>query len=54
MDLVEVVYNVMHLEIAVRLRYLHQDKYSGLKNRLDEVARILNGLMRSVETSSNI
>jgi len=43
-----------HLEIAVRLRYLHQDKYSGLKNRLDEVARILNGLMRSVETSSNI
>ena len=43
-----------HLEIAVRLRYLQQDKYSGLKNHLDEVARMLNGLMRSVETSSNI
>ncbi len=43
-----------HLEIAQHLRYLSREKYSNLKNQLDEVARILNGLMRSVEGSSNI
>ncbi len=43
-----------HLEIAVRLRYLHPNKHLGLKNHLDEVARMLNGLMKSVEASSNI
>ena len=42
------------LEIAVRLRYLPADKYTDLKNQLDEIARMLNGLMRSVEASSNI
>ena len=42
------------LEIAVRLRYLSTDNYSELKNQLDEIARMLNGLMRSVEASSNI
>ena len=36
-----------HLEIAVRLRYLSEDTYSNLKNQLDEVTKILNGLMRA-------
>jgi four helix bundle protein len=43
-----------HLEIALRLRYLDEGQYSKLKTQLDEVARILNGLMRSVGTSANI
>ena len=41
-----------HLEIAVRLRYLSEDTYSNLKNQLDEVTRILNGLIKAVESSS--
>ena len=41
-----------HLEIALRVHYFNTEKYSDLKNKLDEVARILNGLMRSVEGSS--
>ena len=43
-----------HLEIAVRLSYLANDTYLTLKTQLDEVTKILNGLMRSVERSSNI
>jgi four helix bundle protein len=43
-----------YLEIALRLHYLHQDKYSALRSQLQEVTKILNGLMRSVEQSSNI
>jgi len=41
-----------HLEIALRVHYFNTEKYFDLKNKLDEVARILNGLMRSVEGSS--
>jgi four helix bundle protein len=41
-----------HLEIAVRLNYLSTTKYTDLKDQLDEVARILNGLMRSVEKAN--
>jgi four helix bundle protein len=41
------------LEIALRLRYLTKEKYSDLHTQLDEVARILNGLMRSIEHSSS-
>ena len=43
-----------HLEIAVRLKYLNREDYSQLRDQLDEVAKILNGLMRAVEQSSNI
>jgi four helix bundle protein len=43
-----------HLEIAVRLNYFANDTYLPLKTQLDEVTKILNGLMRSVERSSNI
>ena len=41
-----------HLEIAVRVNYLSTTKYADLKDQLDEVARILNGLMRSVEKAN--
>ena len=43
-----------HLEIAVRLKYLSRKHHSKLRDQLDEVAKILNGLMRAVEQSSNI
>ncbi|MFY9618631.1 MAG: four helix bundle protein [Pyrinomonadaceae bacterium] len=43
-----------HLEIAVRLKYLSREPYSQLRDQLNEVAKILNGLMRAVEQSSNI
>ncbi|HEX3144546.1 MAG TPA: four helix bundle protein [Pyrinomonadaceae bacterium] len=43
-----------HLEISLRLNYFAADHYRELKNQLDEVARILNGLMRAVEHSSDI
>ena len=42
------------LEIAVRLGYTPTEKYSELKKQLDEIARMLNGLMRAVEASSSI
>jgi four helix bundle protein len=40
-----------HLEIARRLHYLDKDAYSRLLEQLQEVGRILNGLMRAVEQS---
>ena len=45
-----------HLELALRLRYLNSDKYGALLSQLQEVGKILNGLMRAVEQnqSSNI
>ena len=43
-----------HLEIATRLGYLGKTTYKELKDQLDEVARMLNGLMKSVEASSKI
>jgi four helix bundle protein len=43
-----------HLEIAVRLKYVSREHYFQLRDQLNEVAKILNGLMRAVEQSSNI
>ncbi|SRR5258707_10562386 len=45
-----------HIEIAFRLKYLGTERYESLLTLLNEVGRILNGLMRSVEQSpsSNI
>lgn len=43
-----------HLEIAVRLKYFSREHYSQLRDQLNEVAKILNGLMRAVEQSSKI
>ncbi len=43
-----------HLEIAVRLRYLNNDRHAALLSQLQEVGKILNGLMRSVGASSGL
>ncbi len=45
-----------HLEAANRLGFLNALKHSELQGQLDEVGRLLNGLMRSVANSptSNI
>ncbi len=43
-----------HLESATRLRYLTPDKHEELRTQLDEVGRMLNGLMRSVTNSANV
>lgn len=43
-----------HLESAKRLRFLNPDTHNGLQSQLDEVGRMLNGLMRSVSNSGNV
>jgi four helix bundle protein len=43
-----------HLESATRLGFLNADTHNELQSRLDEVGRMLNGLMRSVSNSSSI
>jgi four helix bundle protein len=37
-----------HLELAQRVGYLSQTIYQELRGKLDEVGRILNGLIRSI------
>lgn len=37
-----------HLELALRLEYIKTQEYSNLLAKLQEVARMLNGLMRSL------
>ena len=37
-----------HLELALRLHYLNKERHSSLQMRIDEVGRILNGLLRSI------
>ena len=39
-----------HLELAERLGYLKQEHHSELHKRLEEVGRVLNGLLRSLTT----
>jgi four helix bundle protein len=41
-----------HLESATRLGFLNVDTHQQLQAQLDEVGRMLNGLMRSVNNSS--
>ena len=41
-----------HLELALRLGYLNQGKHSAIQEKVNEVGRLLNGLLRSL--SSNI
>jgi four helix bundle protein len=41
-----------HLELAVRLGFLDQPLHFRLQNQMDEVGRILSGLIRSVTNSS--
>jgi four helix bundle protein len=40
-----------HLDLALRLEYIDSSKYSLLRQKLDEVGRLLNGLMRSINTN---
>ncbi|MEP6717532.1 MAG: four helix bundle protein [bacterium] len=42
-----------HLESATRLGFLSLEIHEALRGQLDEVGRILNGLMRSVRNSAN-
>ena len=42
-----------HLESATRLGFLSAELHEELRSQLDEVGRILNGLMRSVTNSAN-
>ena len=37
-----------HLELALRLGYLNEEQYDGVQNQLQEVGRIVNGLLRSL------
>lgn len=43
-----------HLELAFRVDYLNKEQYQNLRNKNDEVGRILNGLMRSLDSQTNI
>ena len=43
-----------HLESATRLGFLNLDTHLELQSQLDEVGRMLNGLMRSVSNSANL
>jgi four helix bundle protein len=39
-----------HLELAFRVGYLNDSQYSAVRAKVDEVGRILNGLMRSISS----
>jgi four helix bundle protein len=39
-----------HLELALRLGYLQDEKYRELYEKLHEVGRLINGLLRSLST----
>ena len=39
-----------HLELALRVGYLDSNQHLQIRAKLDEVGRILNGLMRSINT----
>lgn len=41
-----------HLEAATRLGFLTEELHQSLQDQLDEVGRMLNGLMRAVSNSS--
>ena len=42
-----------HLEAATRLGFLEMDSHTELRTQMDEVGRILGGLIRSVNSSSH-
>lgn len=39
-----------HLELAFRVSYLNEEQYQNLRYKCEEVGRILNGLMRSLDS----
>lgn len=43
-----------HLELALRLGYLTKQQHVAIQTRVDEVGRLLNGLLRSLRSKSSI
>jgi len=39
-----------HLELAFRVGYLNESQHAAIQAKVDEVGRILNGLMRSISS----
>jgi len=39
-----------HLELALRVGYVNEGEHIAIQAKLDEVGRILNGLMRSISS----
>ncbi|HZE64691.1 MAG TPA: four helix bundle protein [Pyrinomonadaceae bacterium] len=37
-----------HLELALRVGYINVEQHTAIRAKLDEVGRVLNGLMRSI------
>jgi four helix bundle protein len=40
-----------HLELALRLHYINTEQYVVVHNKVDEVGRLLNGLLRSLNSN---
>ena len=38
-----------HIELALRVGYIEEKQYKEIQERINEVGRILNGLMRSID-----
>jgi len=43
-----------HLELACRVGYLSDEQHQAIQKDLNEVGRLLNGLMRSIKKRSGI
>src|SRR5688572_6088315 len=41
-----------HLELALRIGYLNVEQHTAIRAKLDEVGRLLNGLMRSISSEN--
>ena len=39
-----------HLELALRVGYVNEEQHIAIRAKLDEVGRVLNGLMRSISS----
>jgi four helix bundle protein len=37
-----------HIEVALQLEYITHDEYAGVDSKIQEVGRLLNGLIRSL------
>ncbi|HYP00783.1 MAG TPA: four helix bundle protein [Pyrinomonadaceae bacterium] len=40
-----------HLELALRLHYLNTEQHGAVQHKVDEVGRLLNGLLRSLNSN---
>ena len=43
-----------HLEVACRVGYMNDEQRRAIQQDLNEVGRLLNGLMRSIKSKSDI